>query len=61
MPHVLCSSCGLTSYVAPPHSGQPLCPHCDADLLPALRRSGATVSTPTPNDVEGRLTRDLRG
>ena len=38
VPNVQCPSCGLSSYVAPPHSVQPLCPHCDADLLVVVTR-----------------------
>jgi hypothetical protein len=48
VPNVRCPSCGLSSYVAPPHSGRPVCPHCDTDLFPALVR-------PTgPDDPAGR-------
>jgi len=38
MPNVQCPSCRLSSYVAAPHSGRALCPHCDADLSAAVVR-----------------------
>ena len=38
MPNVLCTSCGLTSYAATPHSGPSPCPYCDAELFPRITR-----------------------
>jgi hypothetical protein len=35
VPYVSCPSCRLASYAVTPHSGKPLCPHCDAQLFPA--------------------------
>jgi hypothetical protein len=34
VPYVSCPICRLASYAVTPHSGHPLCPHCDADLFP---------------------------
>src|SRR5215218_5260744 len=43
VPHVNCPTCRLTSYVVPPHAARPQCPHCDADLLPAVVRPAPVV------------------
>jgi uncharacterized paraquat-inducible protein A len=37
VPHVLCPSCGLSSYAVTPHSRTSQCPYCDAELFPAQR------------------------
>ncbi len=38
MPHLICSSCGLTSYSAARHASHDRCPRCDA----ALKGGGPT-------------------
>jgi hypothetical protein len=35
MPYVRCSSCGIRTYVAPPHMFSGDCPVCGRELLPA--------------------------
>jgi hypothetical protein len=35
VPYVSCPTCRLASYAVTPHSGHPLCPHCDAELFPS--------------------------
>jgi hypothetical protein len=44
VPHVICPTCRLTSYVVTPHAARPQCPHCDADLLPAVVRPDAGIA-----------------
>ncbi|HEV7750976.1 MAG TPA: hypothetical protein VGO71_05515 [Baekduia sp.] len=50
MPYVSCPSCRLASYAVTPHSGRPLCPHCDAQLFPAA--GAAPLIPPAPGSAD---------
>jgi hypothetical protein len=46
VPYLSCPTCRLASYAVAPHSGHPLCPHCDAELFPSASR--VAVAAPEP-------------
>jgi hypothetical protein len=50
VPYVSCPTCRLASYAVTPHSGHPLCPHCDAELFPAQPPMSAAPA-PAPGDA----------
>jgi hypothetical protein len=55
VPHVICPTCRLTSYVVTPHAARPQCPHCDADLLPAVVRPESLAVRPGGRPEDDQL------
>ncbi|HMJ32673.1 MAG TPA: hypothetical protein VK501_02060 [Baekduia sp.] len=57
MPYVSCPTCRLASYAVTPHSGHPLCPHCDAELFPASSPMSAVAPPSTDAQEPGASAR----